>query len=139
MLTSCKEGTTCGKSTSIFYAGSFGNLGHTEVGGQGRARVENGGGRGTSRGHWSETEYDVELMTGFVEQGSPMPMSRMTVRSLEDIGYQVKIENAEPYHVPASSVGQRKLRSSKHRSTLEGDLLQTLESITVDAQGNILL
>ena len=38
-------------------------------------------------------------MTGFVNVGGN-PMSRMTIASLEDLGYQVNLGAAEPYQLP---------------------------------------
>ena len=71
-------------------------------GGTGRRRavpVENTGGPGTADGHWRETVFRNELMSGFI--GDPgNPLSRMTAASLGDLGYQVDIDAAEPYTLP---------------------------------------
>jgi hypothetical protein len=61
--------------------------------------VENTGGAGTADSHWRETVFQRELMTGFVGD-KPNPMSRLTVSSLEDIGYVVDLKKAEPYKLP---------------------------------------
>lgn len=61
--------------------------------------VENTGGRGTRDSHWRETVFRNELMSGFIG-GTGNPMSRVTVASLGDIGYQVDIDAAEPYRLP---------------------------------------
>src|SRR5918994_30684 len=50
--------------------------------------VENEDGVGTRDGHWRETVFGNELMTGFLS-GSLRPLSRLTIASLEDLGYQV--------------------------------------------------
>lgn len=47
--------------------------------------VELGGGQGTANGHWSESVFGAELMTGFIN-GSPF-ISNTTVRSFVDLGY----------------------------------------------------
>jgi len=66
--------------------------------------VENTGGEGTALGHWRETTFNTELMTGYAEPaGVPMPMSRMTVGCLQDLGYTVDITKADPYTLPSSS------------------------------------
>lgn len=65
--------------------------------------VENIGGSGTAEVHWRESVFDNEVMTGFVEDGSDMPLSGMTVASLEDIGYTVNLFAADPYHLPVSA------------------------------------
>jgi hypothetical protein len=64
-----------------------------------RVPVENTGGPGTADGHWRETVFRNELMSGFV--GSPgNPLSRMTVASLGDLGYEVDLDAGEPYALP---------------------------------------
>jgi hypothetical protein len=47
--------------------------------------VENTGGPGTRMGHWRESVFGNELMTGFLS-GSQQPLSRMTVAALQDLG-----------------------------------------------------
>ncbi len=61
--------------------------------------VENTGGPGTSDGHWRESVFRDELMTGFVGAAGN-PVSRMTVASFGDLGYQVDPDAAEPYDLP---------------------------------------
>jgi len=61
--------------------------------------VENSGGIGTRDSHWRETVFRNELMTGFVGAAGN-PLSRMTAASLEDLGYQVDLDAAEPYQLP---------------------------------------
>jgi hypothetical protein len=60
--------------------------------------VENTGGGGTAGGHWRESVFNTEIMTGYAEApGVPMPISRMTVGALEDLGYTVDYAAADPY------------------------------------------
>ena len=61
--------------------------------------VEATGGAGTRDSHWRESIFANELMSGFVESKGN-PLSRMTVASLEDMGYRVNLEAAEPYALP---------------------------------------
>jgi len=64
-----------------------------------RVPVENTGGVGTRGGHWRETVFRNELMSGFIDaEGNPI--SRVTVASLGDLGYQVDVDAAEPYALP---------------------------------------
>jgi hypothetical protein len=64
--------------------------------------VENQGGQGTAGVHWREGMFKTELMTGYAEAaGVPMPISRMTVGSLQDLGYTVNYAQADPYTLPA--------------------------------------
>ncbi|KAA2235064.1 leishmanolysin-related zinc metalloendopeptidase [Salinarimonas soli] len=61
--------------------------------------VENKGGPGTAGGHWRDSVFGNELMTGFVN-GPGNPLSRMTIQSLADLGYVVDPGAAEPYALP---------------------------------------
>ncbi len=59
---------------------------------------------GTDCGHWDEAFFDNELMTGFAESsGTTMPISRLTIASLEDIGYDVDYSLAGTYTIPGCS------------------------------------
>ena len=61
--------------------------------------VANTGGPGTREGHWRELTFGNELMTGFINAGNN-PLSRMTIASLQDMGYQVNINAADPFNLP---------------------------------------
>lgn len=61
--------------------------------------VANTGGRGTRDSHWREDVFGNELMTGFLGNGKN-PLSRLTIASFEDLGYQVTYESAEKYGLP---------------------------------------
>lgn len=61
--------------------------------------VENTGGPGTRDSHWRETVFRNELMSGFIAAPGN-PISKMTVASLEDLGYKVNLKAAEPYTLP---------------------------------------
>ena len=55
----------------------------------------------TRESHWRESVMDAELLTGFSEApGVPMPLSRITVGGLEDLGYQVNYAAADSYTAP---------------------------------------
>ena len=58
--------------------------------------VENHGGPGTCDGHWRESVFKNELMTGFLNIGSN-PLSLETVASMGDLGYFVTYSGADPY------------------------------------------
>lgn len=67
--------------------------------------VENVGGAGSRDAHWRESVFDTELMTSIAERpGVTMPISRLTVASLEDIGYRVNYAAADPYRLPAAGM-----------------------------------
>jgi Leishmanolysin len=61
--------------------------------------VENIGGVGTRDGHWREAVFKNELMSGFISEANN-PLSRLTVASLQDLGYKVNLAAAEPYSLP---------------------------------------
>jgi len=61
--------------------------------------VENEGGPGTADGHWRESVFRNELMSGFIAAPNN-PLSRLTVASLLDMGYEVDLAKAEPYKLP---------------------------------------
>lgn len=63
--------------------------------------VANRGGPGTRCGHWREDVFGNELMTGFLNAGVN-PLSRLTIASLEDLGYEVDYEAADDYQLPTS-------------------------------------
>lgn len=58
--------------------------------------VEDGGGPGTQCGHWDESEFGNELMTGYLNQGHN-PLSELTVMSLQDLGLTVDPAAAEAF------------------------------------------
>jgi hypothetical protein len=67
--------------------------------------VENNGGPGTAEGHWEESDFANELMSGFIAAANN-PLSRMTVASLQDLGYVVDLTAAEPYDLPLPAVNE---------------------------------
>jgi len=74
--------------------------------------IENEFGPGTAGGHWDEDVMGNELMSGFSEDaGTFMPLSNITVGSLEDLGYEVDYSAADPF-LSAPSCGFR-LRKTK--------------------------
>jgi hypothetical protein len=81
--------------------------------------VENTGGTGTADGHWRETVFRSELMTGWISVGSAAPMSRTTISSLGDIGYMVDVSRADPFDL-ASAV---RLLPERASVDLAGDVL----------------
>jgi hypothetical protein len=92
--------------------------------------VMNEGGPGTRNSHWRDEVFDPELMTGFLTSGFN-PLSAITVRSLQDLGYVVNVANADPFTLaPAIRIaGQRRGRQ------LVNDILSDpIRRITVDGR-----
>lgn len=71
------------------------------IGGSGGVPVEDEFGPGTKCSHWDEEALGVELMTGFLNTGAMEPLSVITVGSLADLGYEVELDAADPFTVPA--------------------------------------
>jgi Leishmanolysin len=60
--------------------------------------VENQGPVGTRDVHWRESVFKTELMTGYVESpGVFMPLSRISIASMGDLGYHVDLSKADPF------------------------------------------
>jgi hypothetical protein len=75
---------------------AVGGSGYT--GGQ-KVPVENQeGGAGTRDSHWRASVFKNELMTGFLTTGLN-PLSRVTIASFGDLGYQVDQTAADPYQL----------------------------------------
>ena len=62
--------------------------------------VENTGGPGTRDGHWRESVFGNELMTGFLNPGKN-PLSRLTVAALQDMGYEISFDVADTFALPS--------------------------------------
>ncbi|MEP6778418.1 MAG: leishmanolysin-related zinc metalloendopeptidase [Gemmatimonadaceae bacterium] len=65
--------------------------------------VENSGGAGTRDSHWRRTVFGNELMNGYA--AAVMPMSRVTIGSLADLGYTVNLAAADPFSLVPSLIG----------------------------------
>jgi hypothetical protein len=63
--------------------------------------VENNGVPGTADSHWRESTFGNELMTGYVNGATSLPLSLITVGALADLGYVVNPLAADPYRVPS--------------------------------------
>ncbi|MDQ6611822.1 MAG: hypothetical protein M3Y64_05270 [Gemmatimonadota bacterium] len=57
--------------------------------------VENTGGSGTRDAHWRKTVFGTELMQGYA--AAIMPLSRVTIGSLADLGYTVNLAAADAF------------------------------------------
>ena len=76
--------------------------------------VANTGGRGTRDGHWREQVFDNELMTGFIDAENN-PISRMSIASFEDMGYQVNYDAADDYSLPDPTLLSLKERNENNQ------------------------
>jgi hypothetical protein len=106
---------------------SIGGSGYTGA----KVPVEDTGGEGTADGHWRESVFSNELMTGFVDIGQN-PLSVVTVASLADEGYTVNLDGADPYSLLLS------LRASRKQAGLDlGRDVLRLPIRKVDRQGRV--
>lgn len=78
---------------------AFNAIGGQDYSGE-KVPVENTGGDGTRNGHWRESVFDTELMTGFLDGGFN-PLSIVTQASLEDLGYGTTDLDADDFVLPA--------------------------------------
>ena len=87
----------------------------------GKVPVENSqGGAGTRDAHWREGQLLHELMTGYLS-GPSQPLSAITIRSMQDLGYTVSTATADAYtFVPQIRAGPPGAERSIH---LVGDIL----------------
>ena len=51
--------------------------------------------------HWRESVFGSELMTTVLDSADA-PVSRVTIASLADLGYEVDLDRADPYALPAT-------------------------------------
>jgi hypothetical protein len=84
---------------------AFDAMGGGAYAGGAKVPVENTGGPGIADGHWRESVFGNELMTGYLNAGVPNPLSRLTVASLRDEGYVTNYAAADPYSHPFSVAG----------------------------------
>jgi hypothetical protein len=66
--------------------------------------VENAqGGPGTRDGHWRESIFGLELMTGFLTSNVTNPLSLLTVAALDDSGFTVDYSSVDNYSIGGSA------------------------------------
>jgi hypothetical protein len=88
------------------HTGQYGLEAYRELSGDASATfvpVETGGGSGTAGKHWSEAVFGNELMTPVATSAS-LPLSKLTIAALRDLGYSVDYAQAEPYTMPGHAV-----------------------------------
>ena len=94
-------GAVSGGGTDPHFTGpkalaAFDRIGGSAYTGGLKVPVEDSGGPGTTDGHWRESVFGNELMTGFVSLGAN-PLSIVTVASMGDEGYVVNYSGADTY------------------------------------------
>ena len=64
--------------------------------------LEKNGGSGTAGSHWAESVFGDELMTGYAN--TSMPVSKMTIGAIQDLGYTVDYSKADFYTLAGNFV-----------------------------------
>lgn len=115
---------TLGIGADTYFSGSNAIAGFNSIGGStwtggSKVPVENAlGGSGTQDGHWREGVLANELMTGFINAGTN-PLSMLTIRSMQDLGYIVNTSQADTFTLSLSGAA---LRAGDEGLQLKGDL-----------------
>ncbi|HET7461808.1 MAG TPA: leishmanolysin-related zinc metalloendopeptidase [Longimicrobium sp.] len=127
---------TSGTGLDTYFSGTNGIAGFDAIGGTtytggAKVPVENTGGGGTVNSHWREAVLKNELMTGYLNAGTN-PLSQLTVRSLQDLGYGVNAAGADPFNLVLSL---RATVSGQSSSLDLGDDLYHGPRYTIDRRG----
>jgi Leishmanolysin len=104
------NGVTGPDSQNCPYKGAKANAEYAVISGCAVVPTEQGGGNGTACGHWDEDCLGSELMTGYLNSGFN-PLSRITVATLQDLGYTVDYSTADAFtrnNLNASCVCRRR-------------------------------
>jgi len=96
--------------------------------------VENTGGPGTRDGHWRESIFQNELMTGWLDMGAN-PLSSITVSSLADIGYDVNMGGADAFSLSLSAAATAQGSTPPPAGFRVQDLALPIVPIAVDSRG----
>jgi hypothetical protein len=86
--------------------------GHLTGGDPQTVPVENEGGEGSRDSHWRDDLFGNELMSSRIA-GQGNPISRLTVASLIDLGYQVDLDAADPYALPTAQAGVAAVKADR--------------------------
>ena len=97
--------------------------------------VENTGGEGTADGHWRETVFEDELMTGLAEgAGIPEKLSNVTIQALADQGWTVDANQADAYQLPAGGGAAARVGNRLGVQLLDDILRMDLYALGEDGQ-----
>lgn len=116
------------------FTGARGNAEWSRMGGTGTVPVEAGGGPGTAKSHWRESVFDKELMTGFLDASGNV-LSRLSIASMADLGYQVDLTTADAYTLPALLSGLRAPAPGVEAAGVDDLELATLPVVPVPLVG----
>lgn len=113
------------QSDSSSFTGEAAVAEYRAIGGVGNVPLETTGGDGTRDSHWAENVFDREVMTGFIEQvGTFMPLSRVSIASMADLGYTVDLNAADSFSLSVALMAPGAvLDNIGHDDTLKGPVL----------------
>jgi hypothetical protein len=94
--------------------------------------VENTGGSGTRDAHWRESIFGSELMTGWAGPGSNLPLSRITIGSLADIGYTVNMASADNFTPAIAASGAILAAGSASGANAGSSVEEAIDQILAD-------
>ena len=97
------------------------NVWRNEWGCVGIPPVEKVGGAGTAFRHWDDQCLSKELMTGRLGPGLAIPFSRLTIASVEDMGYTVNYNAADNFDGSNTICCNGTVPSSPHYLALSDD------------------
>jgi len=83
-----------GENAVLAYNTEFADIAANDPNSASGVPVETDGGSGTAGGHWDDSTFDDELMTGYISESNYV--SSMTVASLEDLGYETIWDAEDP-------------------------------------------
>lgn len=123
-----------------YFTGALALAAFNAAGGMGytgnKVPVEDLGGPGTRCGHWRESVFQTELMTGFISApGTANPLSAISLQSMADMGYTVDVGEADAYTLP-SPPGLAGLAAGQNRSL--GDDIWRGAVYRINAQGHMI-
>lgn len=82
---------------NCFYSGDKATAEFRAIGGCDSIPIDMTDGPEAVCAHWSEACLETELMTPFINRDASNPFSRISIASLEDLGYAVDYKTADPY------------------------------------------
>lgn len=102
------------------YTGAGGIEGQSKIGGSGQPILEINSNGGMEANHWSESVYDTELMTTQLDANNYL--SKLSVLSLKDLGFEVNESNADAYTIPSALRGASEREGPK--VDMSNDIIQ---------------
>ncbi|WP_137701134.1 leishmanolysin-related zinc metalloendopeptidase [Marimonas lutisalis] len=80
-----------GEIATALYNSEFADIANADPDSANGVPVETDGGAGTAGGHWDETIFTNEIMTGYINNSNYI--SEMSIAALEDMGYDTVIDD----------------------------------------------